>query len=184
MFVSTNLLTKMSPVRYRTNKLACSRLYEQGMFLLKTFVDTNNNIFSDVRFSISHFLSLSCMDRYAANFHSKYLTKLSKAFLVGQSWISVQQINDAAVLKSVLFQCILHHHIVFMGINFKIPALFKRPVQTIGTCPFDFTCGSDPMHHTIWFIIQPCTFIDLHIRRIFMLAIKNVATISSFSTHT
>ena len=56
MFVSLNLLTKISPVRYRTDKFTCSGLYEQGIFLFKTFKDINNNIFEGVRSSISHFL--------------------------------------------------------------------------------------------------------------------------------
>ena len=56
MFVSLNLLTKMAHVRYRTNKFTCLELYEHEPFLLKTFKDINNIIFSGVGFSISSFL--------------------------------------------------------------------------------------------------------------------------------
>ena len=76
MFVSLNLLTKMAHVRVWTNKFTCFGLHVHELFLLKTFKDINNHIFSGVRFSISSFLVIKSQTYISREFSIQHPDKL------------------------------------------------------------------------------------------------------------
>ena len=94
MFVSLNLLTKMSPVRCRTDKFTCYGLYEQGIFLLKTFKDINNNIFEGVGFSISHFLVTKSQIQISREFSVYHPDKLQLTYLIAKMLPHWQQLHS------------------------------------------------------------------------------------------
>lgn len=73
----------------------------------------------------SPFLCLSLQERALAARFFAY-------FLIRQPLASVFNMNDPAVRKSILFQKILHHHIVPVRVDPEISALSERPIQTKG----------------------------------------------------
>ena len=64
-------------------------------------------------------------------------------------------------------QNVLHDFIIAVCIHPDISGVFKAPVQTGIRYTFPFAAGSHPVNDSVGFIIEPFTFVDMLISRIF-----------------
>ena len=87
--------------------------------------------------------------------------------LISDTLRPILYINDTATLKAILRQYMLHDLIIPVSIYPDIRPTFETPVQTSFRHPFLLSVRCQPVNHSIRFVIEPCTFINLLISRIF-----------------
>ena len=63
-------------------------------------------------------------------------------------------INDATTPETVLFQDILHHKVVVVGIYPDIVAMFETPFEAGVSYSLLFAVGSHAVNDVIWFVVQ------------------------------
>ena len=75
-------------------------------------------------------------------------------------------INDATTPETVLFQDILHHKVVVVGIYPDIVAMLETPFEAGVSYSLLFAVGSHAVNDVIWFVVQPVAVINAGIRRV------------------
>ena len=115
------------------------------------------------------YLRLSCLHLIHFNYTpprlSKFLCSIRHTrHLISDTLCTVLYINDTTTLKAILRQYMLHDFIVPMSIYPEIGPTFETPVQAGFRYPLLFSVRCQPMNHSIRFIIEPCSFINLLIR--------------------
>ena len=85
--------------------------------------------------------------------------------LVGDAGCAVVGINDATTPETVLFQDILHHKVVVVGIYPDIVAMLEH-IEAGVSYSLLFAVGSHAVNDVIWFVVQPVAVINAGIRRV------------------
>ena len=101
--------------------------------------------------------------------------------LISDTLRPILYINDTATLKAILRQYMLHDLIIPVSIYPDIRPR-RTPVQTSFRHPFLLSVRCQPVNHSIRFVIEPCTFINLLISRIFSKMKQKVPRISPCSS--
>ena len=88
-------------------------------------------------------------------------------FLESQPFVSVQQVDDAAILEAVFLEDILQDMIIAMGIGTQVGYLAVTPLQAGGCYAFTVFRTCQTVDNAIRAdIVYPFTVVDLHIGRV------------------
>lgn len=133
----------------------------RAFFLPELFFFCSNPSFPSrvLLFLLESFFSFS--DPSQPLFHS-LLTSRPAALtsLIGQPLFSIFQVDDTALNKSILFQNMLHHPIIPMGVDPYVPALVRSPAKANTGKVSGLPGACHPVDHSVRLRAQPLPIID------------------------
>ena len=78
-------------------------------------------------------------------------------------FISVENMDNAAIGKPVLFQRSAHGPVIHMGVDPQIAALGHGPIEDVGDQPLPPVMNGDSMDDAIRLVVEPAVAVDLQI---------------------